>query len=413
MADCQDKCSHETLSCLNEYDFIRKYRCKDCGAVMMCDCDKTVGRAFLPHQLKVGSEYGTRIRVRVTAGFQPRICRDCRGLPPEPHPRAEIHGQTTKIKRYYWREIWRRRYEFFLDWAREHGQDPKSAREPSGQPAWEEAEARALAEIKELHEKSPRYVYGEESEEEFIRRCGVNVLALAATYARKSETKRVQVFDGQERISVEEYVMRYFARDRWQSVVLESRPLHALFAVLMCRLVQDPSDEEVQTVGRKACSNVDAKESGPVLWFPHPKDFGSAAYGVRRTDAIRAHLSQEMFDRTTLLQLFDRWTSESWTLRNYLWVHKEEDVHDARRLVELLPPTVIVDILRYLAENYWHHCLGWPDLLLWRPGEFLLVEVKSSGDKLSEDQKRWISDNFARLHLPFQIAKLHKTALAD
>ena len=62
MADGQDKCPHETISCLNEYDFIRKYRCKGCGAVMMCDCDETVGRAFLPQQLKVGSEYGTRNR---------------------------------------------------------------------------------------------------------------------------------------------------------------------------------------------------------------------------------------------------------------------------------------------------------------------------------------------------------------
>jgi hypothetical protein len=54
----------------------------------------------------------------------------------------------------------------------------------------------------------------------------VNVLALPVTYARKSETKRVQVFDGRERISVEEYAARHFTRDGWESCVLESRPFH-------------------------------------------------------------------------------------------------------------------------------------------------------------------------------------------
>lgn len=373
----RDRCPHESLSCLNEYDFIRKYRCKDCGAVMMCDCDETIGRAFLPHQLKVGSEYGTRNRVAVTAGFQPHICRDCRGLPPEPHPRAEIHGQTSKIKRYYWREIWRRRYELLLGWARKHGWDPISRREPAAQAAWNEADARALAEIKELHEKSPRYVYDEESEEDVIKRCGVNVLALPVTYARTSETKRVQVFDGKERVSVEKYAARHFARDGWESCVLESRPFHALFGVMMWLLIQDPCDEEVQIVGTADRRDFDAKRKGQPIWFSKPKDFGSAAYGLRRAEAIAKHLSPEMLNRSDLLWTFDYWIEPSWTLRNYLWAHKDEDIRTARRLVEILPPATIVEILQYLVEDYWHHYLGWPDLLLWKPNEYLLVEVKS------------------------------------
>lgn len=101
MTGSTNRCSHANVSCLNEYDFIRKYRCATCGAVMMCACDEAIGKVFRPRQLKVGQEYGTRNRVPVTAGFQPEICRDCRGLPPEPHPRAEIRGQTSKIRRYY------------------------------------------------------------------------------------------------------------------------------------------------------------------------------------------------------------------------------------------------------------------------------------------------------------------------
>ena len=40
--------------------------------------------------------------------------------------------------------------------------------------------------------------------------------------------------------------------------------------------------------------------------------------------------------------------------------------------------------------------------------EFFFVEVKSSGDKLSEEQKAWIRGNATEMQLPFKIAKIHK-----
>ena len=67
-------CSHAAVTCLNQYEFIRKYRCADCGAVMMCACDEAFGRRFLSHQLSEGVELETQARVPVTAGFQPAIC---------------------------------------------------------------------------------------------------------------------------------------------------------------------------------------------------------------------------------------------------------------------------------------------------------------------------------------------------
>ena len=65
-------------------------------------------------------------------------------------------------------------------------------------------------------------------------------------------------------------------------------------------------------------------------------------------------------------------------------------------------------MLRYLIGGYWDRYVGWPDLLLWRGEEIMLVEVKSSGDKLSADQMRWIADNHDLLKVPFRIAKLHR-----
>jgi hypothetical protein len=49
--------------------------------------------------------------------------------------------------------------------------------------------------------------------------------------------------------------------------------------------------------------------------------------------------------------------------------------------------------------------------LAYRANEFWLLEVKSSGDKLSVAQKTWIAGNHQYLDLPFKLAKVHKAAV--
>ena len=51
-------------------------------------------------------------------------------MPPEAHPVAAIHGRTSKIKRYYWRELHKREMEIFGKWALDHGVDPVVASGP-------------------------------------------------------------------------------------------------------------------------------------------------------------------------------------------------------------------------------------------------------------------------------------------
>ena len=104
-------CLHAEVICLNEYEIIRKYRCTACREIMMCACDERHGRQFLPHQLHEGVDYETKERIPVTLGFQTSICRECRGLPLIPAPKAAIYGHTSKIKRFYWRELHFREFE--------------------------------------------------------------------------------------------------------------------------------------------------------------------------------------------------------------------------------------------------------------------------------------------------------------
>ncbi|WP_394842279.1 VRR-NUC domain-containing protein [Pendulispora brunnea] len=109
-----------------------------------------------------------------------------------------------------------------------------------------------------------------------------------------------------------------------------------------------------------------------------------------------------------MLAAFDHSFVESVPLRQYLWAHRPESNDIARKLLTILPPEHVARILRCLAGDYWRHYLGWPDLIAYRMDEYCFLEVKGSGDKLSENQKTWIDANRRELLLPFKIVKVHR-----
>jgi len=395
-------CPHAVRICLNHHELIRKYRCADCGAVMMCACDEAFGRRFLSHQLDQGCELDTQRRVPVTHGFQPATCSECRGLPADCAPAGEIHGRTSKIKRYYWREL------FFAEMERKAGW--REAHPDAIADAWAAADAaidaEVLNEIKARHAKAPKYVMSEPSQAEVLKTYGVEVLAFSAEYV-ETPNKGAIIRDGEEAISAETFVTRHFEADGWSVLPLESVPFHCLFGVMMWLLIQDPTDERLRVVSFGERSAYEGGHPMPQIWSQLPEDFGTAGYGTRRQGAIDKHLAM-VCEGDDLLWLFDYWRSYSRDLRQYLWAHRDPDVDRARRLVQILPSSVILKVLCYLVEDYWGRYLGWPDLLLHRHDEFLLVEVKSSGDKLSQDQRHWIAANHDQLQLPFKVAKIHR-----
>lgn len=395
-------CTHALLVCLNQHELVRKYRCKDCGAVMMCACDEAIGKRFLSHQLDQGCELDTQRRVPVTHGFQPATCSECRGLPADCAPAGEIHGRTSKIKRYYWRELFFAEMARKADWREAH----PAATADERAAAEAEIDAEVLNEIKARHAKTPKYFISEPSQAEVLTTYGVEVLAFAAEYV-EAPRKGAVIRDGEETISAETFVTRHFEASGWSVLPLESVPFHCLFGVMMWLLMQDPSDERVRVVGFGERSAYEADLPMRQIWTYLPDDFGTAGYGARRQGAIDEHLALIGMGEN-LLPLFDGWRDPSHDLRQYLWAHRAPDVDRARRLVQILPSSVILKILRYLAGDYWGRYLGWPDLLIHRDDEFLLVEVKSSGDKLSQGQRHWIADNHDRLQLPFKVAKIHR-----
>jgi len=397
----KEVCVHATVCCINAHELIRKYRCDACGNVMMCACDETIGRRFLSHQLSHGSELETRKSIAVTLGFQPKVCAECRGLPAEPAPAAEVHGRTSKIRRYYWREIFFEEMRRGADWDEAHS---NASPEERGS-ARKTIEATVLEEIKALHARAPKYVFSDPSQAEILERHGVEVVSIDADYVDAPQ-KGALIRDGDTVVSAETFVTRFYEKLGWSVSPLESRPFHALFGVMMWLLIQDGADPEIRMSGFGDRAVYEAGSKPPVIWTLLPEDFGAEGYGERRKHAIAHHFEMLLPDKEELLWVFDYWRPMSADLRQYLWAHREEDVERARRVIEILPPAQILTILHYLVDYYWGRYLGWPDLLLHRGEEFLFLEVKSSGDRLSQAQKQWIADNHDQLGLPFKLVKL-------
>jgi hypothetical protein len=401
------ECKHKNTHCINEYELIRKYRCVDCGAVMMCACNEIIGKKFLPHQLFSGNVLETQENVIVTNGFVSEICTECRNLPVVAYPVAAIPGRTSKIKRYYWRELAFREMELYEQYGGNPEHHVYELNDSDEHSIINKAKIQALKDIKKLHETTKKYEYKEKSTAEIIEEYNVEVVNIFAEY-RKDKEKKARVRYKEELLTVEKYVETHLQAQGYQTIFLESIPFHALFSIFMWIVIQDPHDSHVHISFFGERSSYEKNREKNLIWVPLPDDFGTPGYNARRTLEIERHFASEMEDKNNLLWIFDYWVPYSEGLRQYLWAHHDSDIQKARKIVEVLSAKNVLSILKYLTGDYWGRYLGWPDLLAYRNNDAFFVEVKSSKDKLSEEQKRWIAGNYEHLHLPFKIYKVHQ-----
>jgi hypothetical protein len=398
-------CLHSSIVCLNPYEIIRKYQCITCGEVMMCSCEKDFAERYLPHQISFATELNTQSFIPVTLGFQANICNVCRNLPETPYPMAEIYSRTSKIDRYYWREIAVETIKKFAHWAEERGFSNWVTAIAEHKKIFDTFEREARSQIRELHNISPKYNYlPEESHNDIISKYKVEVVNLDGIYVKR-EGERPLLLDNDKECSPEDFVKCYFQRQGYKVIFTESTPFHIIFSVFMWFVIQHPSDLNSRIVmfDRPDLQTVQKK-----IYTVLPIDFGRKIYGERRKDAINEHIDMLDNNKHNLLWFFDLWLYPSEDLRYYLWATEDETVRVAREIVSILPVDTILTILRYLIDDYWERYLGWPDLLVYNKSSFFFAEVKSSSDKLSHDQKTWVRDNTSNLHLPFKLIKIHK-----
>lgn len=375
---------------------------------MMCECDRDLGERILPHQISHGTDLHTKDRYPVTAGFQRAICTDCRGLPAEPAPKAALRGASSNIRRYYWREIMTTTMRRFEQWAKDRGL-PYSEAQRQHDDVYNAIHDAVVAEIKKQHDVAPKYRYEVISSAQVLRDCRVDIVEFSATFVKVASGRSV-VLDGDDRCSVEEFVARHYRRDGYHVELMESRPFHALFATIMWLVIEDYADERTRVVTFGARQGTAVPLFHGMTQAILPDDFGAPGYGERRRHAIDKEIDRIPERRSDWLWMFDYQISHSHRLREYLYAHDPDTVRRARLLIEILPIDALRRILRYLTSSFWERYLGWPDLLVYRhTTEYFFVEVKGSGDQLSDDQKTWIAANAAHLHLPFKLARLHRT----
>lgn len=360
----------------------------------MCACDREIGERYLPHQLASGRDYENRQTFKVTHGFQPAICNECRGLPPANTPLAAIHRRTSKIARYYWREI-------AFELMRRLDELPGAPGGKISKEKRKEVEQAVHADFRARHEQNPKYSFLERPQSEVLATTKTEIISIAAPHVPQP-TGGILIEGSTGLVTPERFAEQYFEARGYECMQCESRPFHVLFGIYMYLLVQDPADPRNRMVMFGSRTAYDQKINGVEIWTSLPEDFGAPGYYKRRRKAIARHFM--LIDDSDWL--FDYWLGDSERLREYLWAHQPADVAAARRVRMILGPENLRKVLLYLIRHYWGHYLGWPDLLVYRPDEFFFVEVKSSKDKLSEDQKRWIVDNHECLHFGFKLFKI-------
>lgn len=277
-------------------------------------------------------------------------------------------------------------------------------------------EREVLAEIKQLHATQPKYVYDEPSDADVLKENGVRVTNVKAAYLTPTRDRMrvlpLGVTDQTQAQSVEDFIAARLRAAGRELMFCESLPFQALYGCLMYLWVQDPADPLNRPAGvrREGQGGTD----GQLIWTLLPADYGRQAHADRRRAELEAHLDFIGTTTDDLLWAFDYWREYSRPLRQYLWAYSTEDEQRARTIIGVLGVERVKTVLRWLAEAYWDRYVGWPDLLTWRetpdgPRDVLFVEVKSSSDQLSDDQKTWIEGNRKTLDFDFELVKVHRS----
>ena len=388
--------------CLNQYELIRKYQCRSCFEIMMCDCDEDYGTKYLPHQLTQGVWSESAERVSVTGGFQKKVCPLCRGEKAVAAPKAQMRGTTTKIARYYWREITFEVTERFYLAHPEIDPADLSVDQFSFPDECDQIRKSVIEDIKRRHKIMPKYQYTELSQQAVIDQANVEVILVNAEHV-KTDTQKTGIVKGDKVITVEEFATQYFTEQGYKVLQLESLPFHVLFGVFMHPLIEDPDDEFSEFVFFGSRSDFDsAKVDMEKIGISLPSDFGTVGYYKRRKVQIDKHLN----DLQDIKWLFSLWLDPSESFRQYLWAHREDDIVKAMMLILVLDVAGLQRILNYLCMDYWTNYCGWPDLFVLNAEECFFVEVKSRNDKLSEDQKNWFLGNHKHMGFKAKVFKV-------
>ena len=340
-------CPHAKLKCINPYELIRKYECEACNEIMMCICDKERGNRFLPHQLKYGVRLENRERVLVTLSFQSSICAECRSEEAIHAPKKSRPGATSKITRYYWREIYFETIKRYFDAHPELTLDCYSLI-PFEKLKEEQKEIRlaVIADLKILYSKNPKYNFNEVTQSQIINEVSAEIITVQGEYVKTTGRKAGVLHEGNI-YTVEQYAMKLSEKKGYIALETESAPFHVLFGIFMWPIIQDSQDTNVRAVSFGDRNDfAQKKESCEIITTLLPNDFGTSSYYSRRVDIIKSHIRE--LHHTDISSLFIEWIEPGFHFRQYLWAHREDDVQKAINVLKIIGNDNLLKILDYV-----------------------------------------------------------------
>ncbi|NVJ54975.1 MAG: VRR-NUC domain-containing protein, partial [Vibrionaceae bacterium] len=87
------------------------------------------------------------------------------------------------------------------------------------------------------------------------------------------------------------------------------------------------------------------------------------------------------------------------------WAGFEFDLLEAA--LETIPTPTLIELFKVQLSGLALYRNGMPDLIAFKEGQYRWIEVKGPGDKLQDNQWRWIRE-FERLELPFSVCYVNQ-----
>ncbi|EOB2572568.1 VRR-NUC domain-containing protein [Vibrio fluvialis] len=136
-----------------------------------------------------------------------------------------------------------------------------------------------------------------------------------------------------------------------------------------------------------------------------PLDLYHDDFVLKRQSYIESAIAELMNDGVKPLWL--RWQNKFSIANPFVfWTDCDESLFELTE--QSFPRALLVDLFKVQLSDLKLYRNGMPDLILFKDGEFEWVEVKGPGDKLQDNQWRWI-EQFSRLNVPFSVCYVNHT----
>ncbi|WP_260260639.1 VRR-NUC domain-containing protein [Vibrio intestinalis] len=194
------------------------------------------------------------------------------------------------------------------------------------------------------------------------------------------DTLRLELDLSQQRVELA--VKQHLEQQGWQVYYSENALLTGLFGLAFWPMIFAPI------------------EGAFINRYQHrPLDLYHNDFIAQRTDTYQACLTRvQQNDLNYLVDVYD----EKYGISNPFVHWSLFDKPLLKQAIEVIPRDQLIALFEILISDLKLYQAGMPDLIAFKGKQFEWIEVKGPGDKLQDNQIRWIK-HFQRLGLPFKL----------